>query len=143
MRRVFKSLVLVFVLVFVFVVVSFSEEKQEKHPIDVWLEKCIEKDSSTAEMINCSNKAYEMWDKELNRVYQELMKKLSPEEKELLKESQRQWLKFRDAEFRFINQIYGYEGGFYHTQRIGSKIDLVRERVLHLLDYLKEKMISN
>mgnify|MGYP001772491557 CR=1 FL=1 len=118
--------------------IALAEEQEKKHPIDVWLEKCIEKDSSTAGMINCGVKAYDMWDKELNKVYQELMKKLSPEERKLLRESQRQWLKFRDAEFKVIDKIYDFPGGFYTTQRIGSKIRIIRERALRLKEYLDE-----
>jgi hypothetical protein len=76
-----------FWVVLIFVVVflqgqGFGEEKEEKHPIDVWLEKCMEKENyTTAGMLNCSSQALDKWDKELSRIYKELMKKLSPEEK--------------------------------------------------------------
>ncbi len=138
MRMVFKNFVLTVVLVFTFVGISFSEEKQEKHPIDMWLEKCIEKDPSTTGMINCSNKAYEMWDKELNKVYQELMKKLSPEEKELLKESQKQWLKFKDAEFRFIDGLFLGYGTVVNVEKVDQKYEFLKARVLQLQEYLSQ-----
>lgn len=138
MRIVFKSLVLVFVLVCVFVGVSFSEEKQEKHPIDVWLEKCIEKDSSTLGKIECSDKAYDMWDKELNKVYQKLMKKLSSKERELLKESQKQWLKFRDAEFRFIDGLFLGYGTVVNVEKVDQKYEFLKARVLQLQEYLSQ-----
>lgn len=117
-------------------VVLAQEEK--KHPIDVWLENCIEKDSSTAGMIKCSGKAYEMWDKEMNKVYQKLMKKLSPEEKELLKESQKQWLKFRDAEFKFIDNLYLGIATMIPVMKYGQKLDILKQRTLQLKEYLND-----
>jgi len=128
------------ILVIVFYVflgnVVWAGKKEDKHPIDVWLEKCIEKDSSTAGMINCSAKAYEMWDKELNKVYQELMKKLSPEERKLLQESQRQWLKFRDAEFKFYDSFFEGLGTILPVLKSGEKIRILKQRVKELEGYL-------
>ncbi|MEJ2611661.1 MAG: lysozyme inhibitor LprI family protein [Candidatus Thiodiazotropha sp.] len=41
-------------------------------------------------------------DKELNNAYGILMKHLPDAQKKELKQSQRNWIKFRDAEFRLI-----------------------------------------
>lgn len=128
--------VLVFVLV-VLPVQGFEEEKEKKHPIDVWLEKCTEKENyTTAGMLNCSSQALDKWDKELNRVYKELIKKLSPEEKELLKQSQLQWIKFRDAEFKFLDNLYLETGTIVPVMIMGDKLDIVSERVKILEKYL-------
>jgi uncharacterized protein YecT (DUF1311 family) len=117
---------------------GFSKEKEKKHPIDVWLEKCMEKENyTTAGMLNCSSQALDKWDKELNRVYKELMKKLSPEEKELLKQSQQQWIKFKDAEFKWIESFYNSrEGTMFPVMGMGEKLHLVSERVKVLEGYL-------
>ena len=59
-----KRIRLLTVLAIVFYVfledLALAQEQEKRHPIDEWLERCIEKDSSTAGMINCSGKAYEM-----------------------------------------------------------------------------------
>ena len=136
MRR-FKIfwILLVFIL-FILPVKGFSEEKEKKHPIDVWLESCIEKNWTTAGMRMCTSQALDKWDKELNMVYKELMKKLSPEEKELLKQSQLQWIKFRDAEFKFLDNLYLGTGTIIPVMIMGDKLDIVSERVKILEKYL-------
>ena len=129
-------LLLVFIL-FILPKQGFSEEKEKKHPIDVWLEKCMEKENyTTAGMLNCSSQALDKWDKELNRVYKELIKKLSPEEKELLKQSQRQWIKFRDAEFKWISGLYLGIGTNIPLEKMSIMLDIVKERVKMLEEYL-------
>jgi len=65
----------------------------------------------------------------LNRVYKELMKKLSPEEKELLKRSQQQWIKFKDAEFKFLDNLYLGTGTMIPVIIMGDKLDIISERV--------------
>src|SRR5205807_4627277 len=79
--------------------ISFAQETA-KHPIDKALDACLDKNTSTAGMTNCIGEAYGKWDRELNRLYAELMKRLGADGKSTLKEAQVQWLKFRDAEFK-------------------------------------------
>jgi uncharacterized protein YecT (DUF1311 family) len=47
--------------------VSIAQE-QSQHPIDKALEACIDKNGSTAGMVECTDKAYAAWDKELNKL---------------------------------------------------------------------------
>ena len=79
--------------------------EDSKHPIDVWEEKEMKKtEGVTVSITNVQNQAYTKWDKELNRLYQELMSKLPEEKETLLRESQRNRLKFRDAEYDLLNR---------------------------------------
>lgn len=72
------------------------------HPIDMQFERDMDQSGgATSNMRNAQSKAYEDWEKALNREYQELMKLLSAEEKASLREAQRAWLSFRDAESEF------------------------------------------
>jgi len=48
-------------------------QDQPQHPIDKALDACIEKNGSTAGMVQCTDRAYASWDKELNQNYGELM----------------------------------------------------------------------
>src|SRR5882672_12952071 len=81
-------------------------QEPTQHPIDKALDACIEKNGSTAGMVECTDKAYAAWDKELNKNYGELMRALKAPQKETLKSSELEWIKYRDAEFKFIDSIY-------------------------------------
>lgn len=113
-----------------------------KHRIDKELEQCLDKNQSTAGMVECIGKSYDKWDKEMNRVYGELMKKLSPQGKAALKDTQLQWIKFRDLEFKFQDSIYSkMEGTMYIPMSADDRMKIVRSRSLELqayLDLLKE-----
>src|SRR5689334_1590783 len=94
-----------------------AQEKKE-HPIDRALERCMDKDPSTAGQINCIDKAYASWDKELNRAYNELMRALDAPGKQSLKTAQAEWLKYRDLEFKLIESVYDkLEGTMYIPMR--------------------------
>ena len=64
-----KIVVTIFILTITASSVALAEEK---NPIDKWFGQCVEKDSSTAGMLDCCSQSYEMWDKELNKTYREL-----------------------------------------------------------------------
>ena len=78
----------------------------KEHPIDRSLNACLEKNLSTQGMNGCLGQAYDAWDKELNRVYNELARKLQPDARAALKTAQLDWLKFRDEEFKLIASVY-------------------------------------
>ncbi|NTW33512.1 MAG: DUF1311 domain-containing protein [Bacteroidetes bacterium] len=78
-------------------------------------------------------------EKELNTAYQKLIDKLNKDQKEILKQSQSQWVSFRDKEFEFISNNW-------NTQRFGSssaisigdyRTQTIINRVRQLLMYLK------
>lgn len=77
-------------------------------------------------------------DKELNAAYNSLIPKLQKKQQEELKNSQKKWLKFRDAEFEFIinNWTRNNFGSSAWISRGGYRTAIVRERVMHLLYYL-------
>ena len=50
---------------------------------------------STKDMQDCMDNEWKKSDAELNRVYQESLKKLKPEQAALLKKAQRAWLSYR------------------------------------------------
>lgn len=96
-------------LLFIFFSVSvFSQNKnQQENFIDIEESKCFDKqDISNAEMRKCTIKARESWDKELNKYYNLLSTKLPKEAFEILKASQKEWIIYRDKEFKFITKFY-------------------------------------
>ena len=52
---------------------------------------------STPEMVDCLMAQHAHWDKELTIAYQRAMKDVVPAQKEKLREAERAWIKYRDA----------------------------------------------
>jgi uncharacterized protein YecT (DUF1311 family) len=117
--------------------------QEETPPIDKLLEDCIEKDPSTAGMMRCTSEAYDKWDKELNKTYNELGRMLDAKGKQDLKTAQLEWISFRDKEFKLIDGIYSHlEGTMYLPMHENSRMQVVRKRTLELQHYreiLKDK----
>ena len=81
-----------------------------------------------------------LWDRELNIYYKKLGEILNNKEKSLLKESQRAWIKERDASIEFnsilLNRDYSKQGTMYALMRAG-RVDemitpIIKERALVL-----------
>jgi uncharacterized protein YecT (DUF1311 family) len=134
MTRISRDVLLI--LVIVLPTFCFGEESTAKHRIDVWLQQQISKDPSTAGMRAATNQAREMWDAEMNKVYNRLMARLSPEQQNALRESQRAWLAFRDAEGKAVSSIIASKDGtIWQLAATDQGMQLVRTRVLRLLSY--------
>lgn len=117
----------------------FSQSKNlQENLIDLAESKCLDKkDISNAEMRNCTIKATQSWDNELNKYYNLLKNKLSKKNFEALKESQKQWMMYRDKEFAFISKFYFElkEGTMWHNIAENSKKEIVKTRALELQMY--------
>jgi len=117
---------------------AIAAEKELKHPIDVWLEHCINSNPTTAGMNTCTAEAINKWDEEMNKVYRELMSRLSVKQKIALKKSQVAWLKFRDEEFNFLDNFYSdFQGTMWSNILMGEKLSILKQRTLMLHIYLK------
>ncbi|RKZ36725.1 MAG: DUF1311 domain-containing protein [Gammaproteobacteria bacterium] len=123
---------------------SFTYAVEKSHPIDAKTDACLEKNDSTAGMIECSVQAEQLWDAELNRVYKALRSKLNANAKKQLKDAQLQWLKYRNAEFEAIKGIYKgiYDamggGTMWGMIAVGARAEIVKKRVLVLTGYLAD-----
>jgi uncharacterized protein YecT (DUF1311 family) len=62
---------------------------------------------------------------------------LDKDEKDKLRESQRAWIKFRDAEFEIINILYPQDATMYINIRAADKLSIVKERALELKHYVE------
>jgi uncharacterized protein YecT (DUF1311 family) len=118
---------------------AFGQEREtEKHPIDIKVEECLSIDSnqSTFGMIDCIRTAMEEWDVELNKYYKLHMNTLDTDEQEKLRDSQRQWLVYRDKEFEFIETMYrNMEGTMWKIVEADNRNNIVRQRALELTSY--------
>jgi len=83
--------------------------------------------------------AYKIFlDKELNKTYTLLKSKLSPEHQKELKTSQLHWIKFRDAEFEFINNNWDRPtfGTSFAISRGDYSSAIIKNRLMQLFHYL-------
>lgn len=131
-----KKAILMLAIIFSLAAVCPAQENPQ-HRIDKALDACMEKNDSTAGMVECISKAYTQWDAELNKVYNELMKQLDAAGKASLKAAQLQWLKFRDSEFKLIDAVYSnLQGTMYIPMHADSRMQIVKNRAVELQSYL-------
>ncbi len=110
-----------------------ADPPEKKHPLDAKVEKLSDKANSTHESTAAYTARLELWDRELNRVYQELKKALPEKTFASLKASQVQWLAYRDTQIAFINACYDqYEGTMYQPMRASAIMEVTRARALDL-----------
>jgi uncharacterized protein YecT (DUF1311 family) len=111
-------------------------ETGEPHAIDIWFAEEMGKTGGrTPNTLDVQNEAYNRWDKELNLVYRELLEKLDDGSKKQLKEAQRAWIAFRDAEFNLLwaEGLYGGVGGTLAPIAVNeARRVFVRQRVCAL-----------
>jgi uncharacterized protein YecT (DUF1311 family) len=133
MTKIFSALLSVLLLA----TVSIAQ-KQTPHPIDKALEACIDKNGSTAGMVQFTDKAYAAWDRELNKNYGELMRILKAPPKESLRLAQLEWIKYRDLDFKLIDSLYDdtMQGTMYIPMRIDARMEVVKKRALELQGFL-------
>jgi uncharacterized protein YecT (DUF1311 family) len=90
---------------------------------------------SQAEMNAQARKDFERVDAELNKIYQSLLVKLADTEaKNKLRESQRAWLAFRDAEAAFA----AGGGTMAPTLRYATMTELTEQRIKQLKSHFEE-----
>ena len=84
--------------------------------------------------------AYENFlDQELNNAYTQLMTHLNDKTQQTLRDSQRKWLKYRNAEFSFITHNWTTKnfGSASVISRGDYRTKLIKDRVVTLFQYLK------
>ena len=76
---------------------------------------------------------------ELDKTYKQLMAKLDEQQQKSLKEAQRAWIKWRDAEADIIARVGGAIGGSaLRVDYANAQAKLIKERTEVLRGYLKE-----
>lgn len=105
------------------------------HPIDVELTRCLnsEEGVTTHGARRCIRSATSAWDRELNRVYRELMDELDERQRLKLRDAQRKWIAFRDSEVDAIGTIYNsLDGTMFLVMQSEAVSSLTRDRVRQL-----------
>lgn len=101
--------------------------------IDADLEACLDGEMSTQGMVECYGAAYEAWDAALNDVYAALRETLTSDEAAALRDAQRAWIAFRDAEQAFLASLLTPDRGTMMRITVNAMMtDMVKARVLAL-----------
>ena len=137
--HIFKKLLLALLMVLMPCLVHAADAGAGKHAIDALLESNIARDPSTLGMREAMAEAQRQWDVELNATYKRLMAKLDAAGQASLRDTQRNWLQFRDAEFKAIRDVVAAQPGTVHLLSASEfALQLVRERALTLAAYEQE-----
>jgi uncharacterized protein YecT (DUF1311 family) len=87
----------------VFASLAFAEVK-----LSPSYDKCMDKSGGvTSSMLDCGNTEIKIQDTKLNKAYKNAMKALEPKKQTELKDVQRLWVKYRDAQCGFYNGLTG------------------------------------
>ncbi|MGL6168056.1 MAG: lysozyme inhibitor LprI family protein [Fusobacteriaceae bacterium] len=132
------------ILVYIFLILSVTsfggvseDYERELSNLEKQYELKLDEDYSTFGKLSASADYYEELDKVLNKSYKELMAILGTEEKIALRNSQREWIKFKDKEIEFSETLYSKkEGTIYRQLTPIIMIDLIKNRINELVSYL-------
>lgn len=112
------------------------------HPIDKALGAASERSSGvTVDLIDAQNAAYAAWDKELNRIYAQVLKAAGPSRRDTLRTAQRAWLAFDTAQGQWDSAVFADQGSSAALNIGGAALERRRARVCALtndLDSLKD-----
>ncbi len=84
-----------------------------------------------SEMNICADKDYRAADAGLNRAYKAVMRDLDKHSQDLLRASQREWIKFRDAECTYVS-AQNEGGSIYPMVYSGCLTTMTKDRVKQL-----------
>lgn len=119
---------------------NFGNPEEFQSYMDNYVSDCLGAYGGAAVGAKCFV-GYQLWDRELNRAYKELMNSLDAEGKKILRDSQRKWLEYRDSTIAFnsfvMDQIHkNLEGTMWITIRAdsadGTIAPIVKRRTLYL-----------
>lgn len=119
-----------------FTIDTFKIEERQRLKLDI--------DYSTNGMVISTLDANKEYDKLLNKYYQMLLNSLNEEDKEILKNSQRNWIVFRDSELELngilMNDYYSGGGTIQRVFAASRVLEITRDRVIEFYHYLNRKM---
>jgi uncharacterized protein YecT (DUF1311 family) len=120
-----------------------GEDKVKQDPIDRAMEAAMEKDPSTAGMIQAVSDAEVQWDKRMNSNYNSLRKAMEPDEWKSLVSAQKAWINYRDLQIASIEATYSkMEGSMWRPVSASRVMEITKERALFLealLDNISER----
>lgn len=118
-------------------VAGSSPAAEPDDPIDARLSSCRQERQTTLGTLDCLSAAASDWEAQLNKAYKALRSTLDEPAKKGLLESQRDWLKFRESEEKWIGNTYGgRQGTIYGIYAAEARLELLRARVHQFRSYM-------
>ena len=105
-------------------------------PSFAWAETECDRTDARHENIGCAVEVFDNVDKALNEAYKALLVKMDQDGKAKLKEAQRAWIQFRDADTALAYQNSGEGGSLGGLIATNHKVDLTFERIKELKNFL-------
>ncbi len=110
-----------------------------RDPTAASLARCLDDPAkaSTGAQTDCEATATKAYDRRMNMAFAALAKRLPPEARARLRQAQRAWLVFRDAEAKARSALYATrQGTMYVPMEADAETRLTRDRALQLEAYL-------
>jgi len=107
-------------------------------PVDDALEQCLKTPhgQTTAGMTDCTHAAYQAYDRQMNTLYQAVMAKSDPVSREAIRNAQRAWLAYRNAQKVADNAPWRADSGSMASPDIeGLNVEAIRARIAELEYY--------
>ncbi len=101
--------------------------------INKTVEQMIDRDPSTAGMVEATEWENQQWDQLMNAAYQALLTYLPDSDKKLLQDAQRTWITFRDQDRKAQRALYlQKDGTMYIPMAAHSGMLLTKHRAIEL-----------
>lgn len=110
---------------------TFTKPKVILNSIDKTEEDCMSQNSSTAGMYECTLKAENAWEKEIERYIVQMKNITSKTDYKKIQISQKKWEMYRDSEFEVYDLIFP-QGSMFKNISAGFKRNLIKQRALTL-----------
>ncbi|NDW10649.1 lysozyme inhibitor LprI family protein [Dysgonomonas sp. 520] len=147
MKTIFKTLLCASIFILTSVSLSAEERniaeefEQDTARLEKKIADMLESDYSTMGMIEAANAQAEGYDALLNKYYKILMQCLTEADKKVLRESQRNWIKFRDGEYAVISGLVAsrkYTGGgtMWGPVSVSMRASLIKQRLMEIYAYI-------
>jgi uncharacterized protein YecT (DUF1311 family) len=82
---------------------EFNKTEEFEESYSKYIQECLDRRLTDSQGVGCLIE-YNLWDRELNYYYKQLMQILSEKEQASLRVAQRLWIKERDKEFRALTE---------------------------------------
>lgn len=116
------------------VVANMNQTKP--HPIDIQLQKCLEKDYTTTGMNQCVINAENAWLKEIEKYAALIQRELNDTQKEVFTEMHKRWLEYYKYEQKLIDETIFTKSGTINTNYgYAHLLEIVKDRAENLKYY--------
>lgn len=108
--------------------------------IETMLEQCIKEQGQTNnDMVLCLSEALDAWEKQLQDTYALLYSQMEGSNRTNLQVSQSAWVKYKHAQYKFLENYYGtMQGTMYKQIMISEKIDVLKRRFSELYNLTQD-----